>query len=324
MNDKLTAGYRSCARLTWRHGKTYYWGAALLPRRQRRHVHAVYALCRLADDIVDVAQPDDADRAEELARFRNRFHTAMTRDAGDAVLAAIAHTIRTLDIEMECFDRFFAAMETDLFRNRYQTWQDLCGYMEGSAAVIGEMMLPVLEPRSTAARGPARALGMAFQLTNFLRDVDEDLDRRRIYLPQEDLQRFGVDISSRSATPQWRKLMAFEIARNRSLYDEASKGIAMLPPASARCVSTAHVLYSRILQRIEAADYDVFGGRVAVPITIKAATTARIQILGPPRIVKPEPEGADDQQTEHRPAATAAGPQTTRPTRRRRITTKKS
>jgi phytoene synthase len=323
MIDKLRAGYRSCARLTWRHGKTYYWGAALLPHRQRCHVHAVYALCRLADDIVDVADPDHTDRAAELRTFRDRFRNAVMADTSDPVLAAISHTIRTRSIPMECFDRFFTAMETDLTQSQYQTWEDLCGYMEGSAAVIGEMMLPVLEPRSTAARGPARALGMAFQLTNFLRDIDEDLDRRRIYLPQEDLRRFGVDIHSRTATLQWRRLMAFEIARNRTLYNEASDGIAMLPRASARCVSTAHVLYSRILQRIEAADYDVFGGRVAVPIVVKAATTARIRVFGPPRIFDRESEGADDHQTKHRPATAAVRPQVRRLGRHQRITAKK-
>lgn len=292
MTNQLKAGYRGCARLTWRHGKTYYWGAALLPKRQRCHVHAVYALCRLADDIVDVADLDDEARAGELNRFNDRFHAALEIGTSDPILAAIAHTIHSRGIAMECFDRFFAAMETDLTRSRYETWDELCGYMEGSAAVIGEMMLPVLEPRSPAARGPARALGMAFQLTNFLRDVDEDLDRGRVYVPQEDLRRFGVDVTARSATPEWRQLMRFEISRNRELYEQARPGIAMLPRASARCVSTAHVLYSAILQRIESANYDVFAGRAALPAVVKAATTARIQVFGPPRFFDYEPEGA--------------------------------
>ena len=104
--------------------------------------------------------------------------------------------------------------------------------MEGSAAVIGEMMLPVLEPRDPrGVQAPARALGLAFQLTNFLRDVDEDLDRGRVYLPQEDLRRFGVDLRRRHSTPEWRALMAYEIERNRALYAFADTGIAMLPPA---------------------------------------------------------------------------------------------
>ena len=122
----------------------------------------------------------------------------------------------------------------DLTTTAYETWDDLCGYMEGSAAVIGEMMLPVLEPTSPMAKEPARALGLAFQLTNFLRDVDEDLDRGRVYVPQEDLRRFGVDLARagrRPATPEWRAFLAFEIARNRELYALADTGIALLPAA---------------------------------------------------------------------------------------------
>ncbi len=199
------------------------------------------------------------------------------------MLAAVAHTVRTCEIDPECFDRFFAAMAMDLTTTSYETWDDLCGYMEGSAAVIGEMMLPVLEPRDPAAKEPARSLGLAFQLTNFLRDVDEDLDRGRVYVPQQDLRRFGVDLTQRRVTPQWRACLAYEIARNRELYAHADLGIAMLPPRSARCVGAARVLYAQILDRIEAADYDVFSHRAAVPTVRKALTAARIMVAGPPR-----------------------------------------
>ena len=147
------------------------------------------------------------------------------------MLAAVANTVRTCQIDPECFDRFFDAMAMDLTTSSYETWEDLCGYMEGSAAVIGEMMLPVLEPRDPAAYKPARALGLAFQLTNFLRDVDEDLDRGRVYMPQADLRRFGVDLAERRVTPEWRAFLAYEIERNRALYAFADTGIAMLPPA---------------------------------------------------------------------------------------------
>ena len=178
-------------------------------------------------------------------------------------MAAIATSVRECGIEDECFTRFFGAMRSDLTRRTYETWGDLLGYMDGSAAVIGEMMLPVLRP-GTDAVAPARALGLAFQLTNFLRDVGEDLDRGRVYIPQEDLRRFGADPHARVVTPQWRALMAFEIERNRRLYREADDGIPALPGASRRCVATARVLYARILERIEAADYDVFAARARV------------------------------------------------------------
>ena len=287
MDPRLREGYRRCAELTWRYGTTYFWGAALLPRHRRRHVYAVYALCRLADDIVDLpdlapAEPEPVEKRLEV--FADKFRSALLeRTSTDPVIAAIVHTVISCGIEPECFDRFFGAMAMDLTISSYETWEDLCGYMEGSAAVIGEMMLPVLEPRDPAAKKPARALGLAFQLTNFLRDIDEDLDRGRVYVPQADIRRFGVDLRTRRATPEFRTLMAYEIERNRALYAFADTGIAMLPPRSARCVGNARVLYSRILDRIEQAGYDVFAGRVRIPTWRKAVTTARIMVTGPPR-----------------------------------------
>jgi len=286
LEAKLDLGYRECARLTRQFGTTYFWGAALLPKQRRRHVYAVYALCRLADDIVDdTAQTHAQTTAETAARlqsFADSFRTSLADGTSeDPVMAAVVDTVLRAEIDPECFDRFFAAMAMDLTQTRYETWDDLCGYMEGSAAVIGEMMLPVLQPTSPEAREPARALGLAFQLTNFLRDVAEDLDRGRVYMPQQDLRHFGVDIEARTVTDGWRALMAYEIARNRGLYWLADTGISLLPSASARCVGTARVLYARILDRIEAADYDVFSARARVPTWRKAATAGRILVAGP-------------------------------------------
>jgi phytoene synthase len=285
-NPVLREGYRRCAKLTWQYGTTYYWGALLLPRPQRKHVYAVYALCRLADDIVDLPEPAAGDSlvGARLEAFADQFRTALIdRGSDDPVLAAIVHSVITCGIEPECFDRFFGAMAMDLTTSTYETWTDLCGYMEGSAAVIGEMMLPVLEPTSPKAKAPARSLGLAFQLTNFLRDVDEDLDRGRVYMPQEDLRHFGVDLTSRTATPEWRAFLAYEIERNRALYSFADTGIALLPPRSARCVGTARVLYAQILDKIEQRNYDVFSSRARVPTWRKAGTAARIMVAGPPR-----------------------------------------
>jgi phytoene synthase len=143
------------------------------------------------------------------------------------------------------------------------------------------MMLPVLEPISEAAKPPARSLGLAFQLTNFLRDVNEDLDRGRVYLPQDDLRLFEIDLERRQLSPQWRAFLAYEIQRNRALYSFADTGIAMLPPRSARCVGTARVLYAQILDEIERNGYDVFSQRARVPTARKAATAAHIMVTGP-------------------------------------------
>lgn len=279
-------GYRRCAAITRRHGTTYYWGVALLPVERRRHVHAVYALCRAADDIVDepgATTPGQVrDTERRLAAFR---HTVLEAVDGapveDPVLAAVVRTLRSCALEQAVLDRFFGAMATDLTTTRYETWEDLLGYMDGSAAVIGEMMLPVLRPTTPDALAPARALGLAFQLTNFIRDVAEDLDRGRVYLPQADLRAHGADPALRRVTPQWRSFLAEQIERNRGLYAEADRGIPMLPDTSARCVATARTLYSQILDRIEAADHDVFTERVRVPTRIKAATAAAALVRRP-------------------------------------------
>ena len=281
----LALGYRRCAELTRKFGTTYYWGAAILARPNRAQVHAVYALCRLADDIVDDQQANQSrtplEIADRLEAFAAEFRAALASGgSSDPVMAAVVDTVLTADIDPACFDRFFAAMAMDLTTTTYETWDDLCGYMEGSAAVIGEMMLPVLRPLTPAAKEPARALGFAFQLTNFLRDVSEDLDLGRVYLPQADLRRFGVDVTERRVTPQWRAFMAFQIERNRALYRLADTGIAMLPRRSARCVAAARLLYSQILDRIEAADFDVFAHRVRVPTARKAITAGRILLIG--------------------------------------------
>jgi phytoene synthase len=217
-----------------------------------------------------------------LEAFAEEFRTSVaTGGSDDPVMAAVVHTVITCRIPHEYFDRFFGAMAMDLTTTSYETWEDLRTYMEGSAAVIGEMMLPVLEPTDQAARAPARSLGLAFQLTNFIRDIDEDLDRGRVYLPQDDLRLFEVDVGRRAVTPEWRAFLAYEIERNRALYSFADTGIAMLPPRSARCVGTARVLYAQILNQIERDGYDVFSQRARVPTAHKAATAARIMVTGP-------------------------------------------
>ena len=276
MTTTLEDSYAVCRALNKRHGTTYYWASLTLPVVKRHHVWAVYGFCRHADDIVDDLGPAPVeDRRRALTDLGDRLFAGL--EAGtcdDVVLKALVHTIRAFDHDPDCFRRFLAAMAMDLDTCRYETYADLLEYMDGSAAVIGEMMLPILEP-APGAVGPARDLGLAFQLTNFLRDVAEDLDRGRIYLPQEDLDRFGVDPTLRRVDEPWRELMRFEIERCRALYRSADEGIALLPPASARCVEAARVLYARILDRIEAADHDVFTQRAVVPTWQKATGAAR-------------------------------------------------
>ena len=304
MTVTLEESYARCRALNRRYGTTYYWSTALLPRIKRHHVHALYGFCRYADDIVDnVAWPggapprpprrrwgpfptrrrelgspaSPAERQAALARFGERFWADLAAGrSDDPVLKAVVHTVRAFDIDPDCFRRFLRSMAMDFTTETYETFDDLLVYMDGSAAVIGEMMVPILEPRQPEAFAHARDLGIAFQLSNFLRDVGEDLERGRVYIPQEDLRKFDTDPWGRRVTPEWRELMAFEIARTRRYYESADVGIAMLPPTSARCIGGARALYAGILEQIEAADYDVFSRRVRVPTWRKLAVAARV------------------------------------------------
>ncbi len=280
----LEDSYRRCRQLNKRYGTTYYWSTALLPKAKRPHVHALYGFCRYADDIVDdlgsTAPPEE--RQQAMADFGDRFFVDLERgDSDDPVLKAVVDTVQTFHIDPDCFRRFMRSMTMDFTVEAYETWEDLLFYMDGSAAVIGEMMVPILEPLQAEAFDYARDLGNAFQLSNFLRDVNEDLDRGRVYIPQEDIRKFDADPWARKVTPAWRDLMAFEIARNRQLYESADLGIPMLPPDSARCIRGARALYSGILDQIEAAGYDVFSSRVRVPTWKKLAVAFR---LSRPRI----------------------------------------
>ncbi|MEY4601437.1 MAG: phytoene synthase [Actinomycetota bacterium] len=274
----MAQSYALCKDFNKRHGTTYYWSTKVLPADKRPHVHALYGFCRYADDIVDDLGPVPvAQREAALVSFGERFFRDLAAGAStDPVLMAVVDTVRKFPIDPECFRRFLRSMTMDLTVEKYETWDDLLQYMDGSAAVIGEMMLPILEPHDAAAFGHARDLGNAFQLTNFLRDVNEDLDRGRVYIPQEDVRRYGVDLSKRKCTPEFVELMKFQIARCRTLYVSADDGIAMLPNRSARCIRAARVLYSRILDRIEQQHYDVFAKRASVSTLHKAIMVARL------------------------------------------------
>ena len=278
----LDRSYDLCRTVNRRHGTTFYWSTRLLPSWKRRHVHALYAFARCADEIVDELpsagrDPSVAERQASLEAFGDRFFVDLDSGRSDhPLLQAVVHTVSTFDIDPNAFRRFLRSMTMDLRIGSYDTWDDLLRYMDGSAAVIGEMMLPLLEPTDLAAAMPhARGLGNAFQLTNFLRDIAEDLDRGRQYLPQEDLRMFDVDLMDRRVTPGFVDLMRFEISRCRDLYVSVEPGIAMLSGRSERCIRAAHAVYSSVLDRIEERDYDVFGSRVSISTPRKLGIAAR-------------------------------------------------
>ncbi|MEU7424926.1 phytoene/squalene synthase family protein [Streptomyces sp. NPDC040750] len=282
----LREAYGRCRVLNARHGRTYFLATRLLPVERRPAVHALYGFARWADDIVDSLDPGI--RTDERVAALTGLQRSLTEGlrgghTREPVVLALADTARRYGIEHAYFRDFMAAMGSDLVVTDYPTYADLRGYMHGSAAVIGLQMLPVLGtvvPRPEAAPHAA-ALGVAFQLSNFLRDVGEDLDRGRVYLPADLLGAHGVDRAllrwsrdtQRSDPRITAALREFE-ALTRSVYREAEPGIAMLDPVSRPCIRTAFVLYGGILDAVAREGYAVLHRRAVVPRRRRVAVAA--------------------------------------------------
>ncbi len=290
----LRADYAHCRRLNARHGRTYFLATRLLPLERRSAVHALYGFARWADDIVDDLDrrrtPGERDRLLELLEA-DLARGLRTGGGDEPVVRAVADTAGRYGIEPVLFTDFLASMRSDLSVTDYPTYADLRAYMHGSAAVIGLQMLPVLGtvgPREEAAPHAAD-LGVAFQLTNFLRDVGEDLDRGRVYLPADLLAAHGVDRpllewSRRTGRrdPRIRAAFVAAEAMTRAVYRAAEPGIALLDPRVRPCIRTAFVLYGGILDAIAQQDYTVLHRRAVVSRGRRAATAAAgaVQVLG--------------------------------------------
>ena len=267
----LASAYRYSRRINARYGRTYFLATRMLPPDRRPAVHALYAFARVADEIVD--SPGD-EPGQALDRLAVELRLALRGSPGPPVLLALADTVRRYGIRPALFTDFLASMRMDLTVTDYPTFAELAEYMHGSAGVIGLQMLPVLGTVGPLAEAEpaAAALGEAFQLTNFLRDVGEDLDRGRVYLPAAELAAFGVDRArlewarrTGRPDPAIRRALAHLVAYTRAVYRVAEPGIALLRPESRPCVRTAATLYRGILDEIVAADYAVLSRRVAVP-----------------------------------------------------------
>ena len=277
---QLDAAYRHCAAIAARYGKSYHLATRLLTADRRPAVHALYAAARTADDLVDLPGPDPAAELGDWSRA-----VLADLDSGwsnDPVRLALVHTYRRYDIPVEHLIDFLAAMTSDLEVTGYADLAALERYMWGSAAVIGLQVLPVLGTAPGVARAEAEphavALGEAFQLTNFLRDVAEDADRGRVYLPADLLAAHGVSreqLVERRHDARFAGVMREMVAVTRRRYDDAARGTALLAPESRDCVRAATALYGGILTEIERADYRVLDRRVRVPRPRRLAVFAR-------------------------------------------------
>jgi phytoene synthase len=273
----LAASYEACRRLHAHHGRSYYLATRFLPADKRPSVHALYGFARAADEVVD---GDCSLSLQQKSAQLTRLGTAVrTGDSSVEVAPAIHDTLVRHGIPLSTVDAFLAAMLADLTVTRYPTYDDLLAYAHGSAAVVGLQLTHVFGTVVPVALASPYAidLGLAMQLTNVLRDVGEDLVRGRVYVPEEDLARFGVTVDqlhARVVDERFRALMRFQISRTRTLYRTAAQGIRLLHPSARPAVEASLRLYGGILGAIERADYRVLDRRVSVSPVRRAGLLA--------------------------------------------------
>jgi phytoene synthase len=281
LDPQLRKSYAECKRLNSLHGKTYYLATLLLPPEKRPFVHALYGFARYADEIVDdlASTLTIEEKSEVLSTWGDGILSDLKNGtSSDHIGRALVDTVQRFNIPLEYFESFLHSMRMDLSVNHYETFEDLMTYVYGSASVIGLQMVPILGSLSPDANLAAEKLGTAFQLANFIRDIGEDLERGRVYIPRVELEMFGVSqemLNNRIVTPEIRSALAFQIARVRQLQAEADPGINLLDATSRPCIRAASELYCGIVDEVEAIDFQIFTKRATT------STWRRIKVALP-------------------------------------------
>jgi phytoene synthase len=264
-DDDLRAAYHVCEQITKSHSRTFMLASGLLPRAKRRGARALYAFCRVCDNLVDAPQTE-GDPRETLERWR--CQVLDVQSAGDDPVAmAWADTRIRYQIPWRYAEQLIAGVTQDIEKHRYRTFDELAEYCYGVASTVGLMAMHIIGFQDNRALPYAVKLGVALQLTNILRDVGEDWRNGRLYLPQDELAQFGLseaDVAAGLVDDRWRALMQYQIQRTRQLFDEALPGVALLESDGRFAITAAAQLYRYILDDIEAHDYDVFQRRAHV------------------------------------------------------------
>jgi phytoene synthase len=285
----LSAAREACRAMTRHHAKTFYFASHVLPKQKRSDAYCVYAFCRYVDDEVDLA-PDETTRTEAIARLKILLNVVYRSDRPvvgreDPLpwLPAFTETIRRRAIPANYFEDLIAGVEMDRGRVRLRDWPELDAYCYHVAAVVGLIMVHVLTEPAPELLKPARDLGTAMQLTNILRDIQEDWERDRIYLPADELAKFSLnesDIAAKRTDEAFKAMLRFQIARAREFYRQAEPGIVALPKDGSQfCARLMSTVYGAILDEIERADYQVFRGRVRVSLSRKIMLAARAWLM---------------------------------------------
>jgi phytoene synthase len=270
-------GYLESREITRREAKNFYYAFLTLPQERRRAIYVAYAFCRFCDDAVDTAESADQ-KAAMLQKLHDGLRDAYTGNTSEPLFLALADVADKHDIPEEYFKQVIYGVESDLTKVRYEDFEELRGYCYQVASVVGLICLQIFGYKDDAAREYAVDLGLAMQLTNIARDVQEDLSMGRIYLPQDEIARFGYSEEALEAgivNKSFIDLMRFQAERARSYFDSGFKLLPYLSPRSRACPAVMGQLYSKVLQRIEAAEFDVFQRRISLSKSEKIRVTAQ-------------------------------------------------
>jgi phytoene synthase len=271
-DDTLGRAYNHCAKITKEHSKTFYLTSGLLGGESAKAARALYAFCRVSDDLIDQNTHQNLRQLEHRLDIWKRRSLLDDPLPDDLVPLAWAHARVKFGIPIDYAEQLLDGVAQDLFQARYQTFDELAHYCYGVASTVGLMIMYMIGHNGSKAIPYAIRMGVALQLTNILRDVGEDWENGRIYLPQEELDAFGLseaDIARGQVTEKWRDFMRFQINRTRQIYQEAMPGISLLDYKGRFAIKASAELYQAILAKIEQNDYDVFKRRAYLSNTEK-------------------------------------------------------
>ena len=282
--EALAAAYEECRQVTRREARNFYFAFLTLPTRQRRAIYVAYTFCRYCDDSVD-AEGTPAEKLARLDDLRRQLDDAYSGRGTAPLFIGLADVASTYSIPQEYFEEVLNGVESDLVKTRYADFEELRRYCYQVASVVGLICVQIFGYRGgEEAREGAVDLGLAMQLTNICRDVREDWEFGRVYLPQDELTRFGVseqDIACGNVTAGFQELMQHQIARAREYFEHGRGLLPHLPRRSRACPAALGLIYSRVLDRIEKRGYDVFTERVSLSKGEKLRLMARAWITGP-------------------------------------------
>lgn len=270
-----------CTAYTKKSGSNFYYSFLFLPRAKRDAMYTVYAFCKAVDNAVDEPAAGSNPK-DELKRWREELEAVYSGTPTTPIMMSLSHHVKVLGIPKAYFEELIKGVEMDLFNNRYVTFDELSLYCYRVASVVGLICLHVFGVTSARAQDYAVALGMAFQLTNILRDVGTDAAESRIYLPLDDLRKWNHPekaIFNRSYSPEFRALMEYEASRAHHYYKRADAALMGLSPQERRALTVAEIMrgiYRRILERIEQSDYQVFGPRISLTTMQRVVIALRI------------------------------------------------